>query len=66
MGRQAECRIIDELLTAASAETSGAVVIRGEPGIGKSTLLHYARHRAREAGFTILGCRGLESESQLA
>lgn len=66
LGRQAECGLIDDLLERGAAETSGVLVIRGEAGIGKSTLLHYARRRARDAGFTVLGCRGLESESQLS
>jgi len=62
LGRQAECRLIDELLERGAAETSGVLVIRGEAGIGKSTLLHYARRRARDSGFAVLGCRGLEPE----
>jgi ATP/maltotriose-dependent transcriptional regulator MalT len=66
LGREVECRLIDELLERAAAETSGVLVLRGEAGIGKSTLLHYARRRAHDAGFTVLGCRGLESESQLS
>jgi DNA-binding CsgD family transcriptional regulator len=39
-------------------------VLRGEAGIGKSTLLAYAEERA--AGMTILHARGIESEAELA
>ncbi|MFF5212129.1 AAA family ATPase [Streptosporangium sp. NPDC000396] len=41
-GRQAEQARIDELL----GGLAGALVVRGEAGIGKSTLLEYAAARA--------------------
>ncbi len=40
------------------------LVIRGDPGLGKTALLREAASRAD--GFTVLSCRGYESESQLA
>jgi DNA-binding NarL/FixJ family response regulator len=41
------------------------LVIRGEPGIGKSALLRYAIHSAAALGLTTLKVRGIESESEL-
>ena len=42
-GREQECAVIDRLLAGARAGTGGALVVRGEPGIGKSALIGYAR-----------------------
>ncbi|HYL07686.1 MAG TPA: AAA family ATPase [Candidatus Udaeobacter sp.] len=62
-GREAECIRIDALLDAARQGQSSALVIRGEPGVGKSALLRYALDRA--TGMTTVITRGLESESEL-
>src|SRR5471032_128698 len=43
----------------------GAFVIRGEAGIGKSTLLAAASERAHSLGLTVLSANGVESEAQL-
>jgi DNA-binding CsgD family transcriptional regulator/tetratricopeptide (TPR) repeat protein len=40
--RAAECEAIDRLLAGARAGVSGALVLRGEPGVGKTALLEYA------------------------
>ena len=50
-GRSAETARIDELLTAARDGRSGALVIRGEAGVGKTALLDYA---AAAAGMQVL------------
>jgi DNA-binding CsgD family transcriptional regulator len=63
IGRVAERAAIDDLLRAARAGRSGALVIRGEPGIGKSTLLKYAGQQATD--MTVLSARGYESESEI-
>jgi DNA-binding CsgD family transcriptional regulator len=63
LGRDAERARIGALLEAAQASRSGALVIRGEPGIGKTALLEDAR--AQAGGMQVLDARGVESESDL-
>ncbi|MGI5282189.1 ATP-binding protein [Nonomuraea polychroma] len=63
VGRHAEIRQIDALLDAARQGKGGAVVLRGEPGIGKSTLLGYARQAA--SGFRVMDVAGAEFEMEL-
>ena len=48
VGREVECAAIDSLLTDARAGAAGALVVRGEAGIGKSALLEL-RETARVA-----------------
>jgi DNA-binding CsgD family transcriptional regulator len=66
-GRRAEHGAIAGLLAEAQAGHGGALVLRGEAGIGKSTLL---RHAADLAGDTedmrVLRCAGVESEVEQA
>jgi DNA-binding CsgD family transcriptional regulator len=64
VGRQAERARIDELLERARRGRSGTLVLRGEPGIGKTSLLAYAAGAAR--GMTVVRTRGVESEASLA
>ena len=64
-GRDEECAAIDRLLADAGGQRSGALVVRGEVGVGKSALLAYAADRA--AGrMRVLWGSGVESESELA
>src|SRR6266446_3772413 len=42
IGRELECARIDALLDAARERRSGALVLRGDAGIGKTALLEYA------------------------
>jgi DNA-binding CsgD family transcriptional regulator len=64
VGRGSEQRRIDALLDAAGEGMSAALVVVGEPGIGKTALLEYAA--ASAAGFRILRARGVQSEAELA
>jgi len=64
LGRDRECAAIDRLLDDARAGAGGALVVRGEAGIGKSALLDYARQRA--APMAVLSAVGVEAESDLA
>jgi hypothetical protein len=53
-----------ELLEGARQGRSGAVVLRGEAGAGKSALLDWAQ--AQATGFLVLSARGTQSEVELA
>ncbi len=61
VGRIDERASIDALLDAAVTGSSGAVVVAGPPGIGKSALLDYAVNQATQ--FRILRVAGVESET---
>jgi DNA-binding CsgD family transcriptional regulator len=63
-GRDVERRAIDALLADARESHSGVLVLRGEPGVGKSTLLADAVERA--GNMEVLRADGFESESELA
>jgi AAA ATPase domain len=63
IGRASECELIDELLEQARRGRSGALVLRGEAGIGKTALLDYAVERAAE--MTVVRALGIESEAEL-
>ena len=57
-------RGFDRLLAAARAGQSGVLVVRGEPGVGKSALLGYAPEAASSSRIT--RAAGVESEMELA
>ncbi len=63
-GREHESARIAEVLDAARARRSAALVVRGEAGIGKSALLNEAIERAD--GMQVLRARGVESEVDVA
>jgi DNA-binding CsgD family transcriptional regulator len=63
-GRDVEQARVTALLDAARAGRGGALVLRGQPGVGKSALLADVRNRAGE--MTVLRTQGVESESPLA
>jgi AAA ATPase domain len=62
-GREAEQGQIDQLLKQAAAGNSGVLVLRGDPGIGKTTLIDYAASQARPT--RVLRATGIEAESEL-
>ena len=63
-GRRRERAVLDGVLDTARAGNSAVLVVRGEPGIGKTALLEYAAGRA--AGFRVVRAWGVESEMELA
>lgn len=63
VGRDEPRRRIAALLDGLSRGYGGALVISGEPGIGKTSLLEHAICKARDR--TVLRAVGLESESHL-
>jgi len=56
-GRVGECKQIDELLDSVRNGLSGAFVVRGQAGVGKTALLNYAVRQAE--GFTVLRLTGV-------
>src|SRR5258708_10467376 len=65
IGREAESGLIAAVVDRLPAG-GGALVLRGEPGIGKSALLDLARERAEAAGGRTLTTVGVESEAEFA
>ncbi|WP_277210409.1 AAA family ATPase [Isoptericola croceus] len=66
LGRHGECHRVEQLLGEAKVGHSGALVVRGEAGIGKTALLEHLRTRAGELGFRIETSTGAEAETQFA
>jgi DNA-binding CsgD family transcriptional regulator len=65
LDRQGERRALDRLIAMARSGEGGAVVVRGERGIGKSALLRYAMEAALPT-CRVLWAAGMESEAELA
>ncbi|MBF9128695.1 AAA family ATPase [Plantactinospora sp. S1510] len=63
-GRAADQAAIDALLADGHDGHSGALVLRGEPGIGKTALIEYAASRAD--GMTVIRGIGIETEAEIA
>jgi DNA-binding CsgD family transcriptional regulator len=62
--RRTECEALDRLLDDVRAGRSGALVVRGEAGVGKSALLEYVADRA--SGCRLARAVGVQSEMELA
>jgi DNA-binding CsgD family transcriptional regulator len=62
--RRTECGALDQLVGAVRAGGSRVLVVRGEPGVGKSALLDYLAGRA--PGCRVVRAAGVESEMELA
>src|SRR6202011_4128511 len=65
IGRKVEIERVEAVLDHLQAG-GGALVIRGEAGIGKSALLARVRTRASELGVRALATVGVESEAEYA
>ncbi|WP_043632748.1 ATP-binding protein [Nonomuraea candida] len=65
-GRDGERAAIGALVDAARQGRSGGLVVRGEPGIGKSALLAWAAGYAGRLGLRTLSVTGIEAEADLA
>ncbi|MEV7934931.1 AAA family ATPase [Kitasatospora sp. NPDC088264] len=63
-GREHEQSVVAGLLDAAREGRSGVLLLRGEPGIGKTALLDHAVGRAGEA-FRVIRAAGVEYEAEL-
>src|SRR6266446_8750907 len=64
IGRQSESALLDELVEAVRAGESRALVVRGEPGVGKTALLEYVAEQA--SGCLVVRAAGVQSEMELA
>jgi DNA-binding CsgD family transcriptional regulator len=62
-GRDPECQAIDGLLAQARRSRSAALVLYGEAGMGKTTLLEYAAARATD--LRVLRVDGVQPEADL-
>jgi DNA-binding CsgD family transcriptional regulator len=64
LGREHEARVIRDLV-GSIPERGGALVLVGDPGIGKSALAGLARELASEHGLEVLFATGIPAESRL-
>src|SRR6202034_3031424 len=62
--RRGECAVLDQLIDAVRAGGSRVLVVRGEPGVGKSALLDYLAGHA--PGCRVARATGVQSEMELA
>src|SRR5690242_13480573 len=63
LGRTRECRRLDDMLAQVRGGHSAVLVIRGEPGIGKTSLLRYAARQA--SGLRVVEVVGVQAEMEL-
>ncbi len=63
LARTAELAALDEAFQRARAGRGGAVLLAGEPGIGKSRLLHEFAGRARSHALLLSGCCHAETSA---
>jgi hypothetical protein len=64
LGRAAECGLLERLVEDVRAGESRALVLHGEPGVGKTALLEYVAEQA--SGCRVLSASGVQSEMELA
>jgi DNA-binding CsgD family transcriptional regulator len=65
VGREHELALLEERL-AQAADRGGALIVRGEAGVGKSALLETARRNALDSGTATLMTAGFQSEAHVA
>src|SRR4051812_20568867 len=63
LGRRSECETLDRLVATVRGGESRVLVLRGEPGVGKSALIQYLLERA--SGCRVSRAAGVESEMEL-
>ena len=59
MGRSAECAVLDRFVEAVRGGESRALVVHGEPGVGKTALLEYLAGQA--SGCRLANAAGIRS-----
>jgi DNA-binding CsgD family transcriptional regulator/tetratricopeptide (TPR) repeat protein len=63
IGRRAECVLLDQIIGAVRSGQSQALVVHGEPGVGKTALLDYLAVQA--LGYRVVRSGGVQSEMEL-
>jgi DNA-binding CsgD family transcriptional regulator/tetratricopeptide (TPR) repeat protein len=63
-GRRGECEVLDRLIEAVRGGESRALVLRGQPGVGKTALLEYVVEQA--SGCCVARAVGVPAEMELA
>jgi ATP/maltotriose-dependent transcriptional regulator MalT len=64
--RHTERDLLDRLIEAVRAGESRALVVRGDPGVGKTVLLDYLTRQAARAGCRVARAAGVQTEMELA
>ena len=64
IGRDQELGVLTGLIDQVT-DSGAAIVVLGDPGIGKSSLLRAAADHGRAAGLRVLGATGIEAEAHL-
>src|SRR5580704_3450387 len=65
-GRLSERGVLDRFVAGVWAGEGQALVVRGEPGVGKTVLLDYLAGRAASSGCLVVRATGVQSEMELA
>ncbi|MCY1137256.1 LuxR C-terminal-related transcriptional regulator [Actinoplanes sp. Pm04-4] len=65
VGRDQQLGVLGTLLSEAAGGRGGALVLRGEAGIGKSALLEHAVRVGRERSLRVLGVTGVQAEGHI-
>ena len=64
--RRSECVVLDRFVAGVQAGEGRALVVRGEPGVGKTVLLEYLAGGATRSGCEVRRATGVQSEMELA
>jgi DNA-binding CsgD family transcriptional regulator len=65
-GRQAERDALERVIAGVQGGQGRALVVRGEPGVGKTALLDHLADRTSQVGCRLLRVAGVQSEMELA
>ena len=65
-GRRTECQALNRLIAEVGAGQSQVLILRGDPGVGKTMLLDYLAEQASASGFRVARATGVQSEMKLA
>ena len=64
--RRSECDALDRLIGTVRTGQSQALVVRGDPGVGKTMLLDYLAGQAAGSGCQVARVMGVQPEMELA